>query len=277
MPLICNEPTRELRELVDKIGGKWYAHHAMAKCPVHADTHPSLSIRQGNYGILVKCFAGCDPASILKALHAGQLRARPSSTVAGPAPTSDFALRIWNESEPLKGTRAEAYLAARRLPLNLPDLRFHPRCPHGRKPQMRFRPAIIAALRDGPAVRSIHRIFLHETRDWHDGKAMLGAPGFASWRQPLTGSVLGISEGIEDAAAFTKLTGIACWSAVTASRMARIAIAAKASAILMVHDLNWPGIAAMVQAKETFTARGLNVGEASPEPFEDWAEKNEEM
>jgi hypothetical protein len=42
---------------------------AMAKCPAHADRHPSLSIKEGKRGILLKCWAGCSLASILAALN----------------------------------------------------------------------------------------------------------------------------------------------------------------------------------------------------------------
>ena len=41
----------------------------VARCPVHGDSKPSLSIGQGQDGrILLKCHAGCDTADILDAL-----------------------------------------------------------------------------------------------------------------------------------------------------------------------------------------------------------------
>jgi putative DNA primase/helicase len=39
-----------------------------AKCPAHEDKHASLSISEGNKGILVKCHAGCDTNSVLQAI-----------------------------------------------------------------------------------------------------------------------------------------------------------------------------------------------------------------
>lgn len=39
-----------------------------AKCPAHDDKHASLSVSEGNKGILVKCHAGCDTNSVLQAI-----------------------------------------------------------------------------------------------------------------------------------------------------------------------------------------------------------------
>ncbi len=40
-----------------------------ARCPAHSpDRHPSLSIRQGDRGVLLKCWAGCSTDAVLKAL-----------------------------------------------------------------------------------------------------------------------------------------------------------------------------------------------------------------
>ena len=40
-----------------------------ARCPAHEDSHPSLSIAEGDGGrVLVKCHAGCDPEAICAAL-----------------------------------------------------------------------------------------------------------------------------------------------------------------------------------------------------------------
>jgi hypothetical protein len=43
--------------------GRW-----AAKCPAHADRSPSLSVSQGNKGILLKCWAGCSVKEISEAL-----------------------------------------------------------------------------------------------------------------------------------------------------------------------------------------------------------------
>lgn len=50
-------------EGVRKSGAGW-----IARCPAHEDRSPSLSIREGERGILLRCFAGCSFAAIVDAL-----------------------------------------------------------------------------------------------------------------------------------------------------------------------------------------------------------------
>ncbi len=40
-----------------------------ARCPVHDDRHPSLSIKEGDKGLLLKCWSGCDLEAICAAVH----------------------------------------------------------------------------------------------------------------------------------------------------------------------------------------------------------------
>jgi hypothetical protein len=42
--------------------------HTIAQCPAHPDRHPSLSISDGEKGVLVKCWAGCSLHDICSAL-----------------------------------------------------------------------------------------------------------------------------------------------------------------------------------------------------------------
>ncbi len=50
-------------EGVRKSGAGW-----IAKCPAHPDKSPSLSIREGERGVILRCFAGCSFAAIVDAL-----------------------------------------------------------------------------------------------------------------------------------------------------------------------------------------------------------------
>ena len=50
-------------EGVKKTGQGW-----TARCPAHEDRHPSLAICEGERGLLVKCWAGCDLGGICEAL-----------------------------------------------------------------------------------------------------------------------------------------------------------------------------------------------------------------
>jgi Toprim domain len=56
------------------LGGRRSGNGYLAPCPVHQDRKPSLSLRDGTLGLLVHCFAGCDPRHVLAELrHCGLL------------------------------------------------------------------------------------------------------------------------------------------------------------------------------------------------------------
>ncbi len=49
-------------------GVKLSTHGWTARCPAHADRRPSLSVREGERGLLIKCWAGCTVAEVVAAL-----------------------------------------------------------------------------------------------------------------------------------------------------------------------------------------------------------------
>ena len=118
MALIALEPTQELIDLVGTLGGKWTGQTALCRCPAHDDRTPSLSIRQGDQGFLIQ-----DLRELGGVVPHGSYKTPPWS--AKP-PRSANVERLWGEGIEVKGTLAEIYLASRKLPSGLPDLRFHP-------------------------------------------------------------------------------------------------------------------------------------------------------
>lgn len=129
MPLVANRPTQELVDLVGALGGRWIGNIAMCRCPAHSDADPSLSIRQGDQGILVTCFAGCDREDVLREL--GRIRPdrhHPMPAAVQARRTSNGA-HIWDQAIDVRGTLGERYLDHRNLLPPPPDVRFHPRCP----------------------------------------------------------------------------------------------------------------------------------------------------
>ena len=58
-----------LDEILPQLSGvRSTARGIMAKCPAHDDGNPSLSVKEGERGLLVKCWAGCTTAEIVAAL-----------------------------------------------------------------------------------------------------------------------------------------------------------------------------------------------------------------
>lgn len=80
MPLVALKPTQTIVDIVGALGGTWHGYNAMCRCPAHADSDPSLSIRQGHDGILVHCFAGCTAEDVLREIA----RIRPGRTYDPP-------------------------------------------------------------------------------------------------------------------------------------------------------------------------------------------------
>ncbi|MGT2516622.1 DUF7146 domain-containing protein [Sphingomonas panni] len=69
-----------------------------------------------------------------------------------PATRSANVARLWDEARPVEGTLAERYLAGRFLLPVTNDLRFHPRCPFGRKPLTVFKPALLVGVLEGKSL-----------------------------------------------------------------------------------------------------------------------------
>jgi len=139
------------------LGGRKAGQGWTACCPAHDDREPSLSIRDADGKVLVRCHAGCDQRDVIAALKERglwdgtmrrPLRRASRRKVAEPrrdqqqAERSAVSLAIWQSTIPAEGTPVEAYLAARGLTLPLPlTLRFH----HGlRHPSAGVWPAMVA-------------------------------------------------------------------------------------------------------------------------------------
>lgn len=55
--------TPELLSRLDGVSSRGTGRYA-ARCPAHADTSPSLAIKEGDKGLLLKCWAGCELTAI---------------------------------------------------------------------------------------------------------------------------------------------------------------------------------------------------------------------
>lgn len=274
--LTAKPPTQETVDIVAALGGTWRGTQAMCRCPAHIDNTPSLSIRQGDKGILVTCFAGCDREVVLREI--GRLdprRGAPMPEIRTGQGTANVQ-RLWDQSREVRGTVAEYYLARRHLPCDLPDIRFHPRCPFRPKPLTVFLPALLVAVRHGRELSAIQRILLDPNTSWHMGKFMLGQPGMGAWQPALNGTVLALAESFEDAAAFTRLHGIMCWSPLGARRLPLLQLPDTLTKLLIAEDRDAEGARAAEKAIAAYRRAGLAVERcAPPAPHKDWSAVNE--
>jgi hypothetical protein len=272
MPLTAKRPSQQLVDIVGVLGGAWSGYIAMCRCPAHADSNPSLSIRQGDRGILVTCFAGCSPEEVLREL--GRIRTGQRYPVPDPAnpPQAANVQRIWDQAVDVRGTLAERYLVRRNLMPPPPDIRFHPRCPYLPKPNTLFLPTLLIAVREIRKLAAIQRIILDPRTADYVRKVMLGTPRSGAWRGRAGGSTLAIAEGFETADAFWRLNDIPCWASLGARRMNQLIIPPGVTTLLIAQDNDPEGRRAAAHAERHYARPGLSVRRSSPpSQFKDWA------
>lgn len=273
------DPEQEGRALVERLGGRWTPAGGLCLCPAHDDRTPSLSIRPGRTRLLLHCFAGCSAEDVLRALERMRLLEPAAADREAPLCKRDdqpsvAALRIWSESRSLTGTLAERYLAARALRTHSPELRFHPRAPHGRRPLTCYRPALIAAVRDDVGLTGIHRTFLDcepERRgESFLQKCGLGRFGRGAVRLGGIAPRMGLAEGVETALSATLLFGLPCWATLGSERFGLIALPPDIGELLLFLDHDQGGRRAEALARAAFGSSLRIEAHYPPRAGDDW-------
>lgn len=273
MAITAKRPSQYLMRLVDALGGSWHGYSAMCRCPAHNDREPSLSIRQGDRDVLVTCFAGCHPADILRELKRVPLGRCFEAPLPQQATGTANIDRLWSEAVDVAGTLGERYLASRFL-LPLPgDVRFHPRCPLGKRPLTVFKPALLVGVREGGRLVAFQRIFLRPDGRGYTQKATLGALGTGAWDEGMSGATTGLAEGFETARAWSKLHGLPCKASLGSRRLDLIALSENVTHLILVGDNDLAGRRAVSRSiKRYATAQRIVVPNFPPRGFKDWAE-----
>lgn len=248
----------------------------MCHCPAHADRTPSLSIRQGDRGILVTCHAGCAAVDVLRAIR--QIARIPSFDAGRieplPERRSRAFLAIWRDAKPIEGTLAETYVReVRGIGGPLADIRYHPRCPKGQGALAAFHPALIVAMRKDGEIAAIQRIFLDpRTAQW-TVKLCLGQAIGAAWTNGAPEPTIGLCEGFETAAAFTTQTGIQAWATMGAKRLHQLTLPASVKTLFLLADNDAEGRAAQRRAHARYQRPGLVIEtQWPPDKRNDWAD-----
>ena len=55
-------------DIIAALGGKWHGGYGFARCVAHPDTNPSMRVSDGETRLLVRCYAGCEATTIIRAL-----------------------------------------------------------------------------------------------------------------------------------------------------------------------------------------------------------------
>lgn len=261
-----------------KAGGGW-----TARCPAHDDRNPSLSIRDVNGKVLVRCHAGCEQTNVIAALRKRGLwtasRSRTRSWTAGHKPAeresdrddasrTEAALAIWRSAKPAQATPIATYLESRGIHLPPPAaLRFHGGLKH---PSGSCWPAIVALVtngRDGTPI-AIHRTYLA-----HNGRAkapvdpqkmMLGLCRGGAVRLAEPGKVLMVGEGIETCLAAMQAAGHPAWAALSTSGLRSLDLPTDARDVIILADGDQAGEAAARDCALRWKREGRRVRIARP-------------
>ena len=261
-----------------KVGQGW-----MARCPAHDDRKPSLSIRDADGKVLVRCHAGCEQRDVIAALKERGLwdgkelstfrKSRPRK-VSPPRPDphqverSAVALSIWRSTISAGCTPIEAYLASRGLTCSPPpSLRFHSGLKH---PSGGIWPSMVALVTRGAddTPLAIHRTFLapegQGKAPLEPAKMMLGPCRGGAVRLGEPGEVLMIGEGIETCLAAMQATGHPAWAALSTSGLRALDLPGCVREVIVLADGDDPGEAAARDCALRWMRQGRRVRIARP-------------
>tara|TARA_R100001126_G_C4856277_1_gene164815 strand:+ start:173 stop:919 length:747 start_codon:yes stop_codon:yes gene_type:complete len=235
-------------------------------------------VRLGERAILFHCFAGCDTRDVLTALRRRKLHDAVPLTMPRPKAMADhraLALRLWKASQPIVGSPAADYLAARGLAPPYPRcLRYNPRTIVGAGDQRRFFPAMIAAVENDLGVVAVQRTCLDLADILHKPlskpKIALGLLGNAAIRLAPAGEELGLAEGIEDALSAMAWFGTPTWALGGVERLGLVAIPERVKRIIVYGDRGAAAAAMLKKARPHLTANGRELVLRLPERHADW-------
>jgi hypothetical protein len=246
----------DARAITSALGGTWQGRYGLCRCPVHADSDPSLKVSDSDRrGIDVHCFAGCDWKDVKDELRRqgligeGSLNLQPRPVAPEQPKKIDWSL--WHHALTLPGTLGETYFVEhRKLKIGGLDL------DHA----LRFNGVhrMVVALMTDPITNDpvgIHRTFLNP-----DGKKierkMLGRQGVVRITpdEDVTYG-LGIAEGVEDALAVALNWGPA-WAATSSGAIERFPVLSGIDCINIFADADAAGQKAARACADRWIAAG---------------------
>jgi putative DNA primase/helicase len=266
--------------------GLWWRCH----CPAHQSRGASLALRDGERGLIVKCFAGCDPRDILAELRrrgligdAAHDRHRPLPATTRPDERGNtghriaIAQRIWDAAQDARGTHVVPYFAGRLITIPPPPvLRYAPAL---RRQDGSYGPAMVARIDDlDGGLIGVHRTWLarDQVGAWRRrDRASLGPIGGGAVRLTPAAETLMIGEGIETCLSAMQATGMPAWAGLSTSGMVALILPpiVRTVIILADHDRNGAGERAARTAAQRWLDEGRRVRIAlPPEPDMDMAD-----
>jgi putative DNA primase/helicase len=250
--------------------GRWHGSYGTARCPVHDDKTPSLTIRDGDAAPLVKCHTGCSSREVVDELRrAGSWLEQPSEYRSDRdhrvgQDKGAAALKIWREARPINDTPAEIYLRTRGISGPLPPSLRYAHLKHVETGL--FLPVLVAAVQ-GPdrQIVAIHRTFLRgdgaTKAPVSNPRKMLGKVRGGAVRLAAAEVEMAIGEGIETCLSYHRATGIPTWAALSAEGIKAVGLPALplAAVVHLLVDRDPAGEGACRIAAERLTREGRRI------------------
>ncbi len=264
----------------------------LCPCPLpshgkgRGDRNPSLSVADGEKGLLVNCFGGCLAVDILDELRSRDLvpdrprlgeewpsqrrRCEPGEAAHKPDPDALAKWRAANACSDRDVVRRYVR-KVRGISLDLPPTIRQGISVRGRAPL----PTMLAAVQapNGKVV-AVQETFL----TWAATKAPVSIPrlttgtlGHGAVRLGPASDALGIAEGVESGLAAMELSGVTCWATLGAQRLSRLWLPEVVRTVHIFADSDEPGQRAAAQAASRFEREGRRVAvRMPPEGAGDW-------
>ena len=276
------------QELTHSLGGAWRGGKGTSPCPVcqpeRRRDQVALSIAEKQGRTLLHCFkSGCNFIDIIQAAG-GDLQCAERDTEAQSiheekrrayeALQRQKAQNLWEISQPIIGTKAEAYLRARGICCDLPQaLRFIPDIHHG--PSMKWCCAMIAKVSSG----GVHRTFFDKRGDRlkKNAKMMLGPCSGGAVRLSEGAGPLVLCEGIETG--LSLLCGLlddadySVWAALSTSGIRALELPQDLQDLIIATDGDQAGLEAGQRLASRASDMGWRVSMMPAPEGTDWSDQ----
>ncbi len=271
-----NAPLITARDFADRLGLKRYARSWRGNCPA-CDYKLSFAVREGrDHRPMLFCANGCsrdDLDRALQAVFAGSWGPPERPDAENEAEARErkqaAALRIWNGSDPVRGTPAELYLRTRHIEhvIGSAALRYRRDVPH---PEAGRNPAMIALVQGvDDRVLGVHRSYITASgnkANIEPAKASLGPIWGGAVRIDPIAPELVIGEGIETSASAGKLLGLPAWAAISGGNLARgLVLPPEVRSIIIAADSDPAGERAARDGALRWSREGRKVRIARPD------------
>jgi hypothetical protein len=253
------------------LGGRREGRGYLCHCPVkthgkqRGDKRPSLSVNDGDKGVILHCFAGCDPRDVIAAVNGlspgtrCEIADRPGlNEKPAPKTTSAYARRLWRSAIGVPGTIGENFLRERGLPTTPPaSIRFLPSYRYDRNNPRSALPCLVAAAQAPTReIVGVQLTFLYpggrRKADVEYPRRAIGPLGASMLRLAPAAPALGIAEGFEKAWAAQLLFDEPVWATLGADRFGVVNWPGDVTTLTIYADNDSPGLKAARELRAAY-------------------------